>query len=484
MSSKRWSYNRKRVTTPPVPFAVRVLSGCGDKIPVARPLVRETVAYDDALAYVTSELGAGHQLARSIVEHPERAALALIDVVLRPESTASEMRVARAAFQRLGDRNGLLALFELFPRYASESGEQCHALVYMAAAFGERVVEPALALAARHPELRGVLVETFALARAADERAFALAYALLDEEPAHAALFLAEWGDPRSIDALRARLAGLDVTSATDWEAAWEITDALLVLGATLTPSEQNTRRNAFAHQEELSGPGERSTLGQCADVLGRAPLRAARVLADIGGDDAVGLLRAGLTHLDQQWYSPHHRWLNGDGLWPHAPGSAHVALALLDALTAAGASPTDIEVSIGAHARAAIDAGAGDAAYGKRPRSEAELEDEQRAKDEAERAEKERKAEAARRPSFSAEFDAAFLTLDEQVIRKVLAKWGLVGELPQEPAAFWSSVHGVRAAIRTLPYEARKLSREWLIAHGIRPPIDPDFPRETAGEG
>lgn len=73
-------------------------------------------------------------------------------------------------------------------------------------------------------------------------------------------------------------------------------------------------------------------------------------------------------------------------------------------------------------------------------------------------------------------EFDAAFLSLDENVIRAFAQKWALENTIPDDPFLFWSGVHWIRTVITALPYEARLLSRNWLLAHGLEPHHDEDF--------
>jgi hypothetical protein len=78
--------------------------------------------------------------------------------------------------------------------------------------------------------------------------------------------------------------------------------------------------------------------------------------------------------------------------------------------------------------------------------------------------------------PLFSEEFDAAFLSLDEKVIRAFVKKWELEDWVSNDPLLFWPSVHQVRTMITSLPYEARLLSRKWLLAHGMEPHPDKEF--------
>jgi hypothetical protein len=77
---------------------------------------------------------------------------------------------------------------------------------------------------------------------------------------------------------------------------------------------------------------------------------------------------------------------------------------------------------------------------------------------------------------SFAEEFDAAFLSLEEKVIRAFIKKWDLEDSLPADPLLFWAGVHRIRTMITSLPYEARLLSRNWLLAHGLEPHSDAEF--------
>lgn len=78
--------------------------------------------------------------------------------------------------------------------------------------------------------------------------------------------------------------------------------------------------------------------------------------------------------------------------------------------------------------------------------------------------------------PSFAEEFDTAFLSLEEKVIRAFIKKWDLEDSLPADPLLFWAGVHRIRTMITSLPYEARLLSRNWLLAHGLEPHSDAEF--------
>ncbi|MBX3156792.1 MAG: hypothetical protein KF773_12370 [Deltaproteobacteria bacterium] len=86
--------------------------------------------------------------------------------------------------------------------------------------------------------------------------------------------------------------------------------------------------------------------------------------------------------------------------------------------------------------------------------------------------------------PSFADEFDAAFLSLDEFVIRAFFKKWKFEHGLPDDPLQFLASVHKVRTMITTLPVEARRLSRDWLLSYGMEPHPDPEFDRPERPRG
>jgi hypothetical protein len=82
---------------------------------------------------------------------------------------------------------------------------------------------------------------------------------------------------------------------------------------------------------------------------------------------------------------------------------------------------------------------------------------------------------------SFAEEFDAAFLSLDEKVIRAFVKKWNLEDTIPDDPLLFWPGVHQIRTMITSLPYEARLLSRNWLLAHGLEPHPDAELDAPVA---
>jgi hypothetical protein len=68
---------------------------------------------------------------------------------------------------------------------------------------------------------------------------------------------------------------------------------------------------------------------------------------------------------------------------------------------------------------------------------------------------------------SFLAERDAALLSLDEVAIVAFNEKWGI--KTPSDPQVFWAGIHIARTACKSLPVEARRLSKRWLEALGLQ---------------
>jgi hypothetical protein len=68
---------------------------------------------------------------------------------------------------------------------------------------------------------------------------------------------------------------------------------------------------------------------------------------------------------------------------------------------------------------------------------------------------------------AFIAERDAALLSLDEVAIVAFNMKWGI--KTPSDPRVFWAGIHIARTACRSLPIEARRLSKRWLEAAGLQ---------------
>jgi hypothetical protein len=65
-------------------------------------------------------------------------------------------------------------------------------------------------------------------------------------------------------------------------------------------------------------------------------------------------------------------------------------------------------------------------------------------------------------------ERDAALLSLDRAAITAYMAKYGDVHTLPADERMFWIAAHKARTGARTLPMEARSLSKRWLIEQGF----------------
>ena len=74
---------------------------------------------------------------------------------------------------------------------------------------------------------------------------------------------------------------------------------------------------------------------------------------------------------------------------------------------------------------------------------------------------------DAERIATMRAEREAAFLTLDEALLRAFAAKYRVY--VPADPEAFWAGVHKTRAGLTSLPREVRVASKLWLEAHGYQ---------------
>ena len=77
----------------------------------------------------------------------------------------------------------------------------------------------------------------------------------------------------------------------------------------------------------------------------------------------------------------------------------------------------------------------------------------------------------------FLKDRDEALLSLDEQKIRDYMDKYNIQIEWSGIPEVFWRAVHKSRTAAKSLPMEARSLSKKWLIEHGSKPLDDGDVP-------
>lgn len=75
----------------------------------------------------------------------------------------------------------------------------------------------------------------------------------------------------------------------------------------------------------------------------------------------------------------------------------------------------------------------------------------------------------------YVAERDAALLSLDRPTIEAFCRKYGL-GISPREDT-FWATVHKARTGAKTLPLEARSLSKAWLTERGLESWDDGDVP-------
>lgn len=70
-------------------------------------------------------------------------------------------------------------------------------------------------------------------------------------------------------------------------------------------------------------------------------------------------------------------------------------------------------------------------------------------------------------------ERDEALLSLDMEKIKAYGTKYG--ARFSDDHDTFWTSVHMARSAAKTLPMEARKISKRWLLARGFRSLDDGD---------
>jgi hypothetical protein len=67
----------------------------------------------------------------------------------------------------------------------------------------------------------------------------------------------------------------------------------------------------------------------------------------------------------------------------------------------------------------------------------------------------------------FNRERDEALLSMDEAVIRAMVLKHN--GEhMPDDQETFWASIHKSRTAVKSLPIEARRMSKAWLDERGL----------------
>lgn len=67
----------------------------------------------------------------------------------------------------------------------------------------------------------------------------------------------------------------------------------------------------------------------------------------------------------------------------------------------------------------------------------------------------------------FLKDRDEALLSLDETKVRAYMDKYHVYGPFLGDPDVFWRAIHKARTAAKSLPMEARSLSKKWLIEHG-----------------
>jgi hypothetical protein len=72
---------------------------------------------------------------------------------------------------------------------------------------------------------------------------------------------------------------------------------------------------------------------------------------------------------------------------------------------------------------------------------------------------------------------DEALLSLDRAKIEAYMTKYGEADSLPKDDRVFWMSIHKARTGARTLPMEARSLSKQWLTERGLSSFDDGDVP-------
>jgi hypothetical protein len=71
---------------------------------------------------------------------------------------------------------------------------------------------------------------------------------------------------------------------------------------------------------------------------------------------------------------------------------------------------------------------------------------------------------------------DDALLSLDERRIRAFIAKWRIPWT-PDPEWSLWIAVHKARTGAKTLPMDARSLSKQWLTERGFSSLDDGDVP-------
>lgn len=71
---------------------------------------------------------------------------------------------------------------------------------------------------------------------------------------------------------------------------------------------------------------------------------------------------------------------------------------------------------------------------------------------------------------TFCRERDEALLSLDKKKIEQYAKKYCI--ELPKDEEAFWRGVHKAICNIKSIPFEVRQKSADWLFEHGSTPEI------------
>jgi hypothetical protein len=355
---------RRRATTEPRPVWERELDKLQLKIdepvrvdPPRLAIVPDTsvhallegLAKTDRSEYLSALVALGTLATDDLLEVVDRA-----PVGTTPRDASTALRV----LGEIRDPRSIERLLVLLGRHSHTlvRGSLRASILDTLATFGELLAEPAIRAfhESSDAELRALLLESLSAARVTDERALALAIAELDEEPHFAAGILGDWGDARAIDGLRRRLARVDRNLEPDWfDTVWELTEALLRLGAVLHDGEKVLRRSAIWSKP---GPVRASTdqfLDRCQRKLHEHPAGVARVLAHHADASAIPMLRHQLTWLRNERDAP----------WPCAPRIvtepsldwASAIVAITDAILVLDGSLDDSESSARAVARARL---------------------------------------------------------------------------------------------------------------------------------
>lgn len=75
----------------------------------------------------------------------------------------------------------------------------------------------------------------------------------------------------------------------------------------------------------------------------------------------------------------------------------------------------------------------------------------------------------------YVADRDAALLSLDRATIEAFCRDYGL--PISPREETFWATVHKARTGAKTMPMEARSLSKRWLGERGLESWDDGDVP-------